>query len=369
MDDQRRQDGTEAYGEDDSAVFDEYSEYSGYDVSQELLNEDLYPSQAYDDPDSAASATDEKRKKKKRKKKTRKKRLRKRDPARRRRSIDRRIKRKKMRKKARRVILTVLGVLALLGVGFYLFFSSSVFLVSEIAVNHNTLKSDRQIINESGLRIGENIFKFRSGEVKQAILKNNPYIFDVKISRKLPNRVTLTVDEHTPVVAIKYKGKYLILDAGGKVVGIEDTQITATRLTGVEVTKYKIGDVPVVSNSSMLKESLKLIVKVNNSDLFFKKLDVSSSFTVHGYITDELECAGEPDDIIENLEGIKAIIYDLSQKNIMKGTIFVGKEGYATFSPVSSGHSSAESDDRKDTSGSKSSSDSSDSAKSTTKAS
>ena len=331
MGDVQRPDGTDGY----RTVSEEYMVYSEGQPDG-IPEENRIPQEMEKNlsgkKTARTSASGKSPKKKKRKKKKQRKSETEQE---RRRKIEKRIRRKAVRKKIGKMLLILLLFLALAGIAVYLFFSSSVFLVSEIAVNHNTLKSDKQIIRESGLRIGQNIFRFKGSEVRKIILKENPYISDVRIDRKLPNRIILTVKEHTPVAAVKYKGKYLILDAGGKVVGIEKTQITATRLTGVEVTRYTMGRVPVVHNTALLEESLKLIGKVNDTGLFFKKLDVSSTLIVHGYITDDLQCTGETEDIIENLEGIKAIVYDLGQKNTMKGTIYVGKEGYATFSPVS----------------------------------
>ena len=257
--------------------------------------------------------------------------------ARRRRKLDR--KQVDKRKIRNRVIAVVTILILLSGAlfGLYVFFTSSIFAISEITVKNNALKSDKEIIRESGVKIGQNIFSYKDSEIKKAILKNNPYITDVTISRQLPNRFLITVEEHTPVAAVKYNGKYLILDEDGIVAGVEDTQLNATRITGIQVQNYKKGSKPVVQSSSKLKKALKLIEKVNDSGLYFKKLDLSSSLVIRGYITDTLECTGEADDIINNLEGIKAVIYDLNQKNTMNGTISVGKDGYATFSPARAG--------------------------------
>lgn len=292
-------------------------------------------------------------KEKKREKKARKRQLKQykkqeKRAARRRRKLDRK---KIDKRKIRNRVVAVLAILFLLtgaAAGLYMFFTSTIFAISEITVNNNAMKSDKELIRESGVKIGQNIFSYKDSEIKKAILKNNPYITDVTITRQLPNRFVITVEEHTPVAAVKYKGQFLILDADGIVSGVEDTQLTATRITGIQVQNYKKGSRPVVQNSSKLKNALKLISKVNDSGLFFKKLDVSSSLIVRGYITDTLECAGEAEDIINNLEGIKAVIYDLSQKNTMSGTITVGSDGYATFSPSRSGSGSEEKSSDKD---------------------
>lgn len=249
----------------------------------------------------------------------------------RRRHIEKMKRRKKTRKK-RMIITAVIAAIVIIILGMFL--SSSLFEISEITVNKNTMKTDSELVAESGVKTGDNIFSHSGHSIKKAIMAKNRFITDVDVSRRLPNELIITVKERVPTAALKYEGKYLILDNKGKVICTDKTQLTATRVTGIKVIGYSRNHMPVVKDSSRLKKAIKLINKVNDSGLFFKKLDMSSSLLVHGYITDTLECAGDAGDIGNNLEGIKAVVYDLAQKGTMSGTINVGNDGYATFTPA-----------------------------------
>ncbi|MDD7409247.1 MAG: FtsQ-type POTRA domain-containing protein [Anaerovoracaceae bacterium] len=245
--------------------------------------------------------------------------------------IEKQRRRKAARRRRRLTVLVIALILLLFG---YLFFSSSLFTISEIDVRNNTMKTDKQLIKESGVKVGDNIFSHTGHSVKKAIMAKNPYISGVTVSRRLPNEYTITVMEHIPTAAIKYKGKFLILDEKGRVIGKEDTQITATEITGIKIKSYEQGDFPSTDDDEELTKMMEFIDKVNDSGLFFKKLDIVSALTVHGYVTDTLICSGAPDDITANLEGIKAVIFDLGQKGVEAGTINVGNDGFATFSPA-----------------------------------
>ena len=156
MGDVQRPDGTDGY----RTVSEEYMVYSEGQpdgipeenrIPQEM-EKNLSGKKTARTSASGKSPKKKKKKKKKRKSETEQER---------RRKIEKRIRRKAVRKKIGKMLLILLLFLTLAGIAVYLFFSSSVFLVSEIAVNHNTLKSDKQIIRESGLRIGQNIFRFK----------------------------------------------------------------------------------------------------------------------------------------------------------------------------------------------------------------
>lgn len=69
------------------------------------------------------------------------------------------------------------------------------------------------IINLSGLRKGENIFKFNS-TVEQKI-KENTYIESVNTKRKLPGTVIISVKERTVKYQINLINSYVYIDKNG----------------------------------------------------------------------------------------------------------------------------------------------------------
>lgn len=239
-------------------------------------------------------------------------------------------KRKKRRKK--HYLLRFLVLIALIA-GAYVFLTSPVFSIDQITIEGNTLMSDDDIIKLSGVKVGDNMFKQTGHKVKEALTENK-YIADVKVSRELPNIYKIKITERQPVIAVSYNGKYIILDEEGYAVDEADSTMHATLVTGLKINKYELGEIPKFDDSANFKEAGELIKAVNDSGMFFKKVEIGSSMTVKGYVTDTMVCSGQSSDIISQLEEIKAVLYDLDQKGIKRGVIRVGSDNYISFSPI-----------------------------------
>lgn len=242
--------------------------------------------------------------------------------------------RKEQRHRRRRIRRYVaLGVLAVILLGF-LITRTPLFNIREIKVNDNVLFTDEQIKAAAEIAEGDNIFSKRKGQIRKTIMENNPYIVRVDIDRKLPDVLSLTVEENDPVLAIPCGEQFLILDAKGMAVAMEDTQLMATMVTGIEVKSYVIGSAPQVNDKQTLKSILKMVNDVNKNGMYFRQVDIPNPLAIQAYVTQTLSCYGDPDDIRSNLEGLKALIYDLDVREKTAGVIYVGDDGYATFSPA-----------------------------------
>ena len=239
-------------------------------------------------------------------------------------------KRKKRRKK--HYFLRFLLVL-LAGGAVYAFLTSSVFVIDKIEIEGNTIISDDDIIEQSGAAEGDNLFKVSGHKVRKA-LKKNCYIADADIDRKLPDTLTITITERVPVIAMKQGAGYIILDGDGYVLDEADSVMYATLVTGLDVTEYKVGEIPEFEDSARFKEVSRLIKNVNDSGMFFKKVEVEPALTVKGYITDTLMCEGTSEDIAGSLEEIKAVLYDLNQKGVKRGIIQIEGSDSISFSPI-----------------------------------
>lgn len=240
---------------------------------------------------------------------------------------------KKKRRKKHYMLRIVLFVGAL--VGLYLFLTSSVFSISEISIKDNRLITDDTIIKEIGIKPGDNMFKWTEFSVRRA-LKSNPYIKSINVKRKLPDKYIVVVEEIIPTAAIAEDNIYLIMDSDGTVMDTADGTMTATLITGLKVKKYKKGELPEFKDDARFKEIMNLINKAGSSKLYFKKIkaDGKSGDSIKAYVSDTMMCSGRTEDIINALEGLKAILYDLHENGVERGRIKIDNSGYAAFSPV-----------------------------------
>ncbi len=113
-------------------------------------------------------------------------------------SVERYYQRKRKRKKKAKVVffslLFVLMVITLAVLSMTVFFNAET-----IEVSGNTRYTVDELLSEGELKIGQNLFRLDKFEVIDR-MKTLPYVKEVTIKRKLPNTLSITVEENQPVV-------------------------------------------------------------------------------------------------------------------------------------------------------------------------
>lgn len=236
---------------------------------------------------------------------------------------------RKKRKKKHYLLKFVITVAFLTGI--YFFFTSSLFDIQKITVQNNNYYTKEQVISLSGAKPGENLFETSFSRMKKKLLAD-PYIKNVKLKRRLPGEVVILVDERKEEAAVPYGDKFIIIDNEGMVLRTTDRPPTLTILQGMTIRNMKAGTPLKVEDNASLTDTLKLLHTMKEHDLFFKKIDISN-ITVKAYIYDQLVCEGAPDDIINNMDSLQEVLYDLYTKGIERGVIKMGGDDYFSFSP------------------------------------
>lgn len=229
-----------------------------------------------------------------------------------------------------RILLLAVVVLAItMGV-----LATSLFNINDIEVEGNSYFSDDEIINMAHAQIGKNlIYKSGKGEIID-YLKKNPYIEKVRVSKKLPGTLVITISEREQIAAVKYGEEYLVIDKDGLLLRKTDTEPKLTIITGVKVAKVELGEIIEVEDNKILANALKLIDCTQSGDLYFTKIKMSELY-IRAYIYDSLVCIGTIDDFVDTIEQyrLQQVIDALFKKGIKRGTITLSKDGYASFSP------------------------------------
>lgn len=238
--------------------------------------------------------------------------------------------RKKKKRKKKRYLLKFIIFVAVV-VGLYYFLTSSIFDVQKITVEGNNYYTVEQVIAISEAKTGENLFKAPTSKMKDKLLAN-PYIKTSKVKRKVPNEIILIIQERQESAAIPYSDSYIILDDEGMILRKSQTAPALTIIEGLTVTNFQEGTPLEVEENAMMSETLKLLNKTMEDELFFKKIQVGT-IIVKAYIYDQLICEGTPENIINNLDSLQKVLYDLYNKGIERGIIKMGKDGYFSFNP------------------------------------
>ena len=127
----------------------------------------------------------------------------------------RKIKKKKKGKKAFIIILIFL-IIGVLASGCYLLFTSSTFDVSEVELNGTERYTKEEIMSSLDISLGKNIFIEFFSYNKENINKF-PYLSDINLNIKLPNKIQLNVSERTSkyLAYYKEKNKFFKIDGEG----------------------------------------------------------------------------------------------------------------------------------------------------------
>ena len=106
-------------------------------------------------------------------------------------------KRRQKRNKKIKLVLKIVLVLGIIGGGIAFAMISPIFNITEIQVANNQQVSTETIISLSELKTEENIFRFSKISVGSKI-KENAYIQNVKIHRKIPSTIQIEIEERVP---------------------------------------------------------------------------------------------------------------------------------------------------------------------------
>ncbi|MBI3399365.1 MAG: FtsQ-type POTRA domain-containing protein [Deltaproteobacteria bacterium] len=85
--------------------------------------------------------------------------------------------------------------------------------IKEIKVIGSGKLSKSDILELSGINVGDNLIAINSTDIKNSI-KTNPWVATVNIARRFPDKLTVEIKERKPVAFINLDGLYLIDDAG-----------------------------------------------------------------------------------------------------------------------------------------------------------
>ncbi|HIT32298.1 MAG TPA: FtsQ-type POTRA domain-containing protein [Candidatus Enterenecus stercoripullorum] len=108
-------------------------------------------------------------------------------------------------------VISILAVAVALIVACVVFFR-----INDVSVSGNERYSTEEIVEASGIRTGDNLIALSKSRVAGNIIARLPYVRSVAIDRLLPDRVLITVTEHTAAAAISDGSNWWYLAEQGK---------------------------------------------------------------------------------------------------------------------------------------------------------
>ena len=239
----------------------------------------------------------------------------------------------KKRRKKRTFIQILTLFIVLISVLTTLCLKLTYFNIRTIEVVGNKNVSAEDIIKNSKIEQGNNIFYIDLRESRTNLLKNNN-IMDINIKRVFPSKIVIAVKEREAVFYTQRDNKYLIIDKEGIVIEEKDKidNLKLVRLDGIDLKNVSIGKtIPVADNRALvLIGKITELCSNNISKYSFTSVNLSSLLNVNMYCGNICIKIGTADDIENKLNKALNII-DSQGLGDKKGYVDVSYDGNPVF--------------------------------------
>ena len=200
------------------------------------------------------------------------------------------IKNKGKRNKTIKIVLLII----LIGLALTFALLSPIFNIQNVEVLGNKQISQEELKSLSGIQINENIFKVSTLAVINNI-KQNAYINEVQIHKKLPNTIQIKITEREPSYMLEYGNGYVYINNQGYMLEISSIKKDLAILTGISTSKeeYKEGNRLCETDLIKLGTVIKIMsaAKTNGIENLITKIDISDANNYTLYFETERKVA------------------------------------------------------------------------------
>lgn len=213
------------------------------------------------------------------------------------------------------------------------------FKIETIQVEGTSRYSSQQIISAAKITTGENLFLAKTGQAALNIEQKLPYLDSVSVSRRIPARIVITVQEANPAGAVSYGGKYAVIDANGKVLELAAQQPKSCAvIKGIKLSKAEPGKTVTFADSSQksVYESLTSAIEETKFEKI-TEMDFTQSYKIQIVYDNRIVMnLGSASDFVYKLRFAKCILDQKGIKANEKGSLnlsVVSEDNKAFFLP------------------------------------
>lgn len=215
--------------------------------------------------------------------------------------------------------------------------SVTVFLkVADIQVTGSTRYTAEEIVAESGIKVGDNMFAVNKFDVAEKILGKYPYIEQIKIRRRLPDTFTFEITERTPAGYIVSDGNRWLLDKNAYILEMlpEERNAGVPKIVGAEVLAPSAGTRLVLKDEDKmgaLEEVLRALCETGLCPNV-NRIEIGKLYSINLIYANRFRVnLGDASELTRKIEMLKAVINELN--DFEKGEINVSAVKEARFRP------------------------------------
>lgn len=155
----------------------------------------------------------------------------------------------KRKTRIKKIIKIIFFITIIVGVIIFVM-TTPLFNITNIKVTGNSEISEERIKSLSQISLNNNTFKYSKRNIINNI-KDEPYIEDVKVKRKLPNIVEINVCERKISYVMQYAGGFIYIDKSGYILEISNETTNVPVIEGYSTLKENI-----IPNNKLCEEDL-----------------------------------------------------------------------------------------------------------------
>ena len=242
--------------------------------------------------------------------------------------------RKSKKKKINKKILGFCSIIILVAIIVVLALTAPIFNITKIEINGNEKVSKDTIIALSGIKMGENIFRFNNDMIQN--VKQNTYIEKVEIQRKMPGTVVISVKERKIKYQINLINSYVYLDKNGYLLENSAERKNVPVIVGFSIKedemlnekRLKDNDLEKLANAAKIIEAAKAI----NIDNLITEVNVEDKNNTILYLESKSKKinVGDTTNLTNKMLYVQKILENEEGKS---GSVFVNGDISAGFKP------------------------------------
>lgn len=150
-----------------------------------------------------------------------------------------------------------------------LFLSSTVlFSIKDISVQGDEVYEPGFIIEQSGTKLGHNLFLLDAKQVGEKLENELPNVDEVTVTKKFPGKVIINVKQAVKAVDVEVDGKFVSISCKGKVLEVSDVHDdNLILLQGVELESFEVGDIVAFADKSVGTKVFDIIAQMGKNNL------------------------------------------------------------------------------------------------------
>lgn len=221
---------------------------------------------------------------------------------------------------SKKIIISIIILLFIALGGTIYYLTTPVFNIANIEVYGNEKNSTETYISLSKINLGTtNIFAITNNSVGKNI-KENSYVKEVEMKRKLPNTIQLYITERKVAYQIEYTGKYIYIDDQGYILEISEDKKDVPVIKGLSTIKENIGQRLIEEDLIKLNVVAKFInyCKYNTIENKLTDIDVTDDTNYIMYFKEDKKTVylGDASNLSERLSLLKTILNNEKNKEI-----------------------------------------------------